>query len=643
MGVFYIMESLVYSIEEKCTGCNKCIYSCPVTSANVSYLKDGESKTRIDADRCIMCGKCLEVCDHDARDYRDDLESFIADLKKGVQISIIAAPAFKTNFPEYEKLIGYLKSLGVNEVYDVSLGADITTWAYLKVLKEKDVDSIIAQPCPAIVSYVEKYEEDIISKLAPVHSPMMCTAIYLKKYLKINDRLCFLSPCIAKVLEIKDKNTHGFISYNVTFNKLRDYITESNVNLDDFEEKDFNITGYSLGDIYSIPGGLRENVYHYNKDAWVKQVEGTELAFNYLEEYSDRYTNGKLLPLVVDILNCSHGCNAGTGTCKDIDITDIEQRTHSLRLKKSGKYKSNPDKLLKLFDKKLKIEDFTRKYEKKHVSEYLQPSESELDQIFNSMKKTTPESRNRNCNACGYGNCYEMAKSVFNGCNHIENCIDYNVRLSYERDVLEERNSEIAKALEKVEKINKEREIRLKQLKDRVEEITSALDEVSAASEENTNSVSNISSDINTLLEVASDLKDRLDEMMTSIKNFGNVTDEIVGISEQTNLLSLNASIEAARAGEAGRGFAVVAGEVQKLSEQTKRAVESTSKDQKKLFDNISSIVEISSQMQSRAEAVNRDIQDISARIQESTAKFQEIASTAAVMVEEQKQGSNID
>ena len=630
------MKSVIFTRDAECVGCNKCIYNCPVVDANVSYVKDGVSKTHVNEDKCIMCGKCLEVCDHSARDYSDDTHRLMTDLRNGQDIAVIA-PAFKTNHPDYKKIFGYLKSIGVREIYDVSLGADITTWAYLKAIKEEKLDSIIAQPCPAIVNYIQKYKHSILPNLVPVHSPAVCTAIYAKKYLGVKSRLCFLSPCIAKTSEFNDANTKGYIEYNATFKKLGDFINSNNINLNAFEEKDFSIVSHGLGDIFSLPGGLKENVYHYNREAWVKQVEGTDLAYEYLDEYAKRSDSKKSLPLLVDILNCSHGCNIGSGTCKNIDITDIEEATNSLRNRKGTKYKAKPDKLLKLFDRKLDLKDFRREYSAETVAQYKDPGEKELDEIYNSMLKTDEKSRKRNCHACGYKTCYDMAKSVFNNCNHIENCIDYNVKQSAEKGILETKNNEISNMLVEVRQMNEERLYKLQILQKRISEITVAIEDAAAGSANTAASLGNVIESINALQKVSEELRDKMGAIERSIGNLNNVTNEIVSISEQTNLLALNAAIEAARAGEAGRGFAVVADEVRKLADQSKRAAQSTKSDEKTLISNISEVIKISNELESQVDMVNNNVTVMSAAIQEVTAKNQEILSTATIILDEQK------
>lgn len=573
---------LIYA-NDNCTGCNKCVRDCPVLIANVAT---DAGKVTVDSEKCIACGACFDACEHNAREYQDDTKSFFTALEAGKKISVILAPAFLANYPhEYKKVLGYLKEKGVNHIYSVSFGADITTWGYLKYITEHQFLGGISQPCPAVVNYVEKYIPELLPKMMPIHSPMMCMAIYIKKYLKCDDELAFISPCIAKKTEITDPNCYGYVKYNVTFKKLFETIGNKYQGCKEYEDE----LEYGMGALYPMPGGLRENVEHFlGKEQVVRQVEGEEEAYRYLHEYLERIRINRRQPFMVDILNCSKGCIYGTATEPERNTDDVMLTLSDMRNRasdrtetkkglfwKKGKNGSPWDdsvpenerlaNLMKAFAD-LDINDFVRKYTNKNVV-IKEPSEHEIQEIFTSMNKMDAASQKINCESCGYSSCRNMAKAIYNHVNVKENCVHYV------KSVAENEKEKIQNLMEEEQQKQEIHNQKLAGITEQFVSLSDNIDQLGAANETSANEATTLAQHIQEI----SNFCQQLNSSLATISDFINIykasNEDISSIAGQTNLLSLNASIEAARAGEAGRGFAVVASEIRELSDSTKNLI----------------------------------------------------------------------
>jgi iron only hydrogenase large subunit-like protein len=522
--------SKVISVDkDKCKNCHACISVCPS-----KFCNDGSGDhVSINDDLCIGCGQCLEACTWGARTIVDDTEGFFNDLSAQKNIVAIVAPSVAASFPnQYLNLNGWLKSLGIKAVFDVSFGAELTIKSYLEHIKKNNPKCVISQPCPAIVTFIELYHPELLESLAPADSPMLHAIKMVKEYYPeyANSKFAVISPCIAKKREFEET---GYGDYNVTMTNLKKYMDSHGVKLEKYEKADYDNPPAERALTFSTPGGLMETAARWNSDIRknIRKIEGPHAIYDYLSNLKHDI-DAKRAPLIVDCLNCEKGCNGGTGTdCKNkpMDYLEnfIEQRkeiakNNYMNLKQSQLVRNGElsekeqneiiqDNIEKTIDQYWKPRLYDRTYVNRSKNKLItNVPQLELEKIYKQMLKTS-DADFKNCSACGYGNCHDMAVAIYNGLNKPENCHYYQSKM--------------------------------------------------------------LAIDLNKRKTAVREFHDLIINEFNSeqmLAKFDPIVKAIESISFQTSILSINASIEAAHAGDAGKGFAVVAQEVRSLATKSK-------------------------------------------------------------------------
>jgi iron only hydrogenase large subunit-like protein len=591
---------------DKCIGCNSCIRACPTHAANSAEIDlSGKTIIKIDESKCIKCGECIKACEaHGARSYTDDTADFFAALKRGEKISVIVAPSIKTAFEKnWRQVIQLLRSMGVQKVYDVSLGADICTWAHIRLLEQGRAQHIISQPCAAVTNYILKYRHDLLPSLSPVHSPMLCTAVYAKNHLGETNKLAALSPCIAKKDEFEQ--TGGLVQYNVTFKMLKKYIESNRLSLPASLSTDNVFDGGEgiTGAIYPKPGGLKKNLQLYNPHIRVINSEGVNKVYGELDAYSKENINN--LPVVFDVLNCEFGCNSGPGVGGNNSLFQMDEVMHAVQhdtvKKRNSMKKASHDKQYDMFDKKLKLDDYLRVYQP-HDIKLEKPNSEELDKVYRMLGKFTERDRTFDCHSCGYTSCKDMASAIWAGKNVPQNCAQY------QRYMSETKSSQVMNINKDVLALTTNLQSVAETLLHNIEYVKKDIGNIDEINDGCSSEMKIISDDMTKLNRLAADITAAMSEISAGVDSYEKMTQDVEDIARQINLLSLNASVEAARAGSAGLGFAVVANEVRTLAQSSKSSVDEA-------FASNEQVQNAMSKIRSVTEAMNSSISELIVKI----------------------------
>lgn len=356
--------------ESKCIKCGKCLDICR-NEVTVSRMYDlGITKKPI----CINCGQCSIYCPTEAISEKEDYEEINKILKKNDKVvTFSVAPAVRVALGEEfgmkigtnidKKMVGALKKIGANYVFDVTFSADLTimeeAMELVNRIKQNKNLPLFTSCCPAWVKYAELFYPELLSNISTCKSPISMQGTIIKTYFakKINfdpNNIVnvIVAPCTAKKAEIKRKElsiTNQDNDYVITTRELAKLLKEHNINLEECKEEEFDSPlgdGSGAGVIFGNTGGVTEAAF---RTAYYcitgKDLKDDELVFSEVRgmngiknievnidgiNIKGAVVNGmknlkKVLDIIkedsssyqfIEVMNCNGGCIAGGGQPK---------------------------------------------------------------------------------------------------------------------------------------------------------------------------------------------------------------------------------------------------------------------------------------------------------------------------------------
>ncbi len=300
------MNGPVYTIENECQDCYKCVRHCPVKAIRIVG-----GKASVIPEACVACGECVKVCPAHAKKIRNDLARLRQLLDSGAKVYASVAPSFAAYFKGVTigRLAGALKEIGFAGVSETAHGAESVSAHVSKLLEAcPDTPLMVSSACPAAVDMIRKYLPHWAKFISPLPSPVRAHCRQLKEKYGSDVKVVFFGPCAAKKNEA-DKNPDE-LSLAVVFPVLQQLLEEKGV-LPEFvqEEAELALGPAEEGRFYSVEGGMNDTIRDGSDKVRFVSVSGLENLRRLLSGTPPAGKRGRTVFL--EALACPGGCVNG--------------------------------------------------------------------------------------------------------------------------------------------------------------------------------------------------------------------------------------------------------------------------------------------------------------------------------------------